>query len=75
MATETNLDPNYCYTVKELAYLWNVSDESIRRLFEEEPGVLIFKIQRSGRRVYRNIRIPGKVAQRVQHRMTVVVPA
>jgi len=40
-ANATALDANYCYTVKELAYLWNLSDESIRRLFEEEPGVLI----------------------------------
>jgi len=75
MAQDTNLDPSYCYTVKELAYLWNMSDESIRRIFEEEPGVMIFKIQRTGRRVYRNIRIPGKVALRVQNRMTVAVPA
>ena len=26
------LDPNYCYTVKELALLWNMSPESIRRM-------------------------------------------
>jgi len=70
----TSLDPSYCYTVKELGYLWNMSDESVRRLFEEESGVLIFKIQSTGRRTYRNIRIPGKVALRVQNRMTVVVP-
>lgn len=76
-ANATALDTNYCYTVKELAYLWNLSDESIRRLFEEEPGVLIFAIRRPGRRrrPYRNLRIPGKVALRVQSRMTVVVPA
>lgn len=73
----TNLDPGYTYTVKELAYLWNLSDESIRRIFEEEPGVLIFMIRPKGRRrrPYRNIRIPGKVALRVQTRMTVGVPA
>jgi hypothetical protein len=70
----TSLDPNYCYTVKELGYLWNISDESIRRLFEEEPGVLIFQIQPTGRRPYRNIRIPGHVALRVQNRSKVVVP-
>jgi hypothetical protein len=70
----TTLDPNYCYTVKELAFIWNMSDESVRRLFEREPGVLIFKIQHTGRRVYRNIRIPGKVALRVQQRVAVVAP-
>lgn len=69
-----SLDPSYCYTVKELAFLWNMSTESIRRMFEAESGTLIFKIQRTGRRTYRNMRIPGRVALRVQNRMTVVVP-
>ena len=67
----SSLDPNYCYSVKELAFIWNVSPESIRRLFMHEPGTLVFKIQTTGRRTYRNIRIPGEVALRVQNRMTV----
>src|SRR5437867_3668821 len=66
------LDPNYYYSVKELAFLWNMSAESIRRLFEKEAGTLIFKIQTSGRRTYRNFRIPGEVALRVKNRMAVV---
>lgn len=66
------LDPNYLYTVKELAFAWNMSSESIRRLFIKEPGTLIFKFQTSSRRTYRNIRIPGNVALRVRNRMTVV---
>ena len=73
----TSLDPNYCYQVKELAYLWNVSDETVRRLFEEEDGVLDVQTPRqrnSRKRRYRNLRIPGKVALRVQNRMKVVVP-
>ena len=74
---QTNLDESYTYTVKELAYLWNVSDETIRRIFEEEDGVLDFQTPRqhnSRRRRYRNLRIPGRVALRVQNRMTVVIP-
>jgi hypothetical protein len=74
MEQTSTLDPNYCYTVKELAFLWNMSPDSIRRLFEHEPGTLIFTIQRTGRRTYRSVRIPGRVALRVQNRMTVVVP-
>ena len=75
MEQTSTLDPTYCYSVKELAFLWNVSPESIRRLFVREPGTLIFRIQATaGRRTYRNIRIPGKVALRVQNRMTVVAP-
>ena len=69
------LDANYTYDVKELAHIWHLSDESVRRLVEEEPGVLIFKIQSTGRRTYRNIRVPGKVALRIQDRFTVVDPA
>lgn len=67
------LDANYTYSVKELGTLWNLSDESVRRLVETEPGVLIFQIRTPARRRrYRNIRIPGKVARRIQNRMTVV---
>lgn len=68
----TQLDTNYCYTIKELAFIWNLSEESVMRLVENEPGVLIFRIQTTGRRPYRNFRIPGKVALRIQNRMTVV---
>ena len=74
MEQTSTLDPTYCYSVKELAFLWNMSPESIRRLFVREPGTLIFRIQATGRRTYRNIRIPGKVALRIQNRMTVVAP-
>ena len=74
MEQTSTLDPEYCYSVKELAFLWNMSPESIRRLFVREPGTLIFRIQQTGRRTYRNIRIPGKVALRIQNRMTVVAP-
>lgn len=67
------LDPNYNYTVKELAHLWNVSAETIRRIFDEEPGVLVFETRRRqrGKRRYRNLRIPGWVAERVETRARV----
>lgn len=67
------LDPNYYYKVKELAFLWNMLPESIRRLFEREPGSIVFTFAKTGRRTYRNFRIPGHVALRVQNRMTVLV--
>lgn len=65
------LDATYCYTVKELAFAWNLSAETIRRLFEREPGVIVFCSQRRGRRAYRTMRIPGSVALRVQARMII----
>jgi hypothetical protein len=72
MELTPDLDENYFYSVKELAYLWNLSDESIRRIFMKEPGVMILPTQRLGRRIYRTIRIPGQVAIRVRNRSTVV---
>lgn len=47
---QSNLDPNYFYTVKELAFLWNMSDDTIRRLFTREPEVIILVMARRGRR-------------------------
>lgn len=72
-----SLEPQYSYSVKELAYVWNVSRETIRRLFEEEEGVLKFQNlqpRRSRTRTYVTLRIPGWVALRVQKRLSVGVP-
>lgn len=76
MESNTTLDVNYCYSVKELAFVWNVSAETIRRIFEEEQGVLAFQTtrRRPGARKFVTLRIPGKVALRVQNRMTVIDP-
>jgi hypothetical protein len=74
MEQTSTLDPNHWYSVKELAFLWNMSSESIRRLFMNEPGTLVFRTQATGRRMYRTYRIPGEVASRVANRMTVVAP-
>jgi hypothetical protein len=67
---ETNLDATYCYTVKELAFIWNMDAETVRRIFIEEPGVMIFRNQSPGKRIYRLLRIPGPVAIRVARRAT-----
>ena len=54
------------YTPGQLAELWQLSEQSIRRLFQDEPGV--FKIGNPnprGRRGYITLRIPGAVVERV----------
>jgi hypothetical protein len=54
------------YTPRDLANLWQLSENSIRRLFQDEPGV--FKLGDSnprGRRGYTTLRIPEDVALRV----------
>jgi hypothetical protein len=57
------------FSVDELAELWGMSDDFVRRLFLHEPGVVIFRHPRPGRRVYRTLRIPESVAQRVHTRL------
>lgn len=57
------------YTTEELAEMWNVSTEFVRRLMLEEPGVVVFRNVRPGRRVYRTLRIPESIAHRVHRRM------
>jgi hypothetical protein len=67
------LDPNRSYRVQEIAFLWNLDDETVRRLFIREPGVMILSNPRRGARIVkRTLIVPGHVAIRVQTRMTVV---
>ena len=58
------------YTAAELADLWVLSIDTVRRLFEKEPGILILSLRRPGRRQYRTLRIPMSVADRVYRRLT-----
>lgn len=54
------------FSPAELATLWNLSEQSIRRLFQDEPGV--FKLGTSNprrKRGYITLRIPESVALRV----------
>ena len=67
MASNTVLERHF--SVEELAESWRVSDDFVRRLFQNEPGVVVFMNVRPGRRVYRTIRIPESVALRVHERM------
>ena len=56
------------YTVAELAAAWRLSEDTVRRLFRNEPGVIIISRQRRGFRIYETIRIPESVAKRVYAR-------
>jgi hypothetical protein len=59
-------------TVIEVAERLKVNDETVRRLFLNEPGVLVICFPRRGRRVYRTLRIPESVFERVLTRLTKV---
>ena len=67
----TELDPalEKHFSVEELASLWRMSEDFVRRLFLREPGVVVFCNPRRGTRVYRTLRIPQSVAERVHRRM------
>ena len=65
-AQETTFERHY--SVDELASLWGVSEDFVRRLFLHEPGVVVFFKHRTGKRTYRTVRIPESVARRV-HRL------
>ncbi len=53
------------YTVQEIASAWRLSTMTVRRLFEDQPGVL--KIDRRrliGKRPHVTLRIPASVLDR-----------
>ena len=59
------------YSAEELGKLWNLSGDTVRRLFEREPGVLVIERARSrNARHYRTLRIPESVAERVHRRLS-----
>jgi hypothetical protein len=52
------------YTPHELAELWQLSEQSIRRLFQDRPGVLkIGESNRKGKRGYVTLRIPSAIVE------------
>jgi hypothetical protein len=57
------------YSPADLAELWGLSANTIRRLFEREPGVLQIANPRKGRRSYTTLRIPESVAERVHRKL------
>jgi hypothetical protein len=62
-AMEKHLSP------EQLGELWGLSADTVRKLMEGEPGVLV--IQNTGRaRRYRTFRIPESVAARVHRKLT-----
>ena len=58
------------YTAAEIAELWNLSPDAVRRIFEDEPGVLVLGRSSTGRgrRAYTTLRIPESVVERVYRR-------
>ncbi len=65
MAEDLSVSPRV-FTPKEIAERWKVSDETVKRIFLLEPGVM--RIQRCSIVL---LRIPEGVLLRLERRMTV----
>jgi hypothetical protein len=71
------------YTVKEIAELWKLSDNAVKKLFFDEPGVLKFGSasrlmggrQKKYKRQWFMLRIPESVFERVRDRLIHKRPA
>jgi hypothetical protein len=62
-------DGRETFTVAEIASLWNLSRDTIQRLFEDEPGVITLGSKTSrGKRKRVTLRIPRSVMERVKKR-------
>jgi len=59
------------YSPAEIAKRWSLSVDSVRKLFENEPGVLVLGnvASRRGKRSYTTLRIPEHVLERVHRRL------
>jgi hypothetical protein len=60
------------YSVKDVAEMWKLSDEAIRRLFRTEPGVIKLTADeryRRRKRDYVTLRIPESVVLRVHEKL------
>jgi hypothetical protein len=62
------------YSVAEISQMWQLSPDSVRKLFEREPGVLAFGGDHTTghKRRYTTLRVPESVAARVHRRLSTV---
>ena len=59
------------YTISEIAEMWKLSVDVIRRLFQNEPGVLVLgSTNPRAKRRYLTLRIPQSVLERVHRQMS-----
>ena len=62
--------PERHLSVAQIARIRNLSSNTVRRLFMHEPGVVVLSVTKPRKRVYRLLRIPESVEQRVFARLT-----
>jgi hypothetical protein len=58
------------YSVIEIAKLWALSEKTVRRIFEREPGVIRWtREEKLHKRGYRTLRVPETVLYRVHRKL------
>jgi len=58
------------YSIIEVSKLWGLSQKTVRRIFENEPGVIVWgRPETRRKRGYRTIRVPESVLLRVHRRL------
>jgi hypothetical protein len=74
VAQPSNVSNERHYSPAEIGEMWNISADCVRKIFEDEPGVLVIgnSISHRGRRSYTTLRIPQSVLDRVHKRMSKV---
>jgi hypothetical protein len=61
------------FSVKQVAELWGLSPDAIRRIFRGQPGVVEIQRNRPGnKRRYKTLRIPLSVVERVHRNLCLV---
>jgi hypothetical protein len=57
------------FSVSEISEIWSLSKDTVCRMFQNEPGVLVLSGRSSGRkRRYTTLRIPQSVLERVHRK-------
>ena len=61
------------FTISQVAELWGLSDNTVRRVFRDEPGVLRTQLPslRTRKRQNVSLRIPESVVRRVHSKLCV----
>jgi len=71
VAPVTSISTERHYSVAEIAGMWNLSVDEVRKIFRDEPGVLVIGSQTAAhKRRYTTLRIPESVVQRVHRRLS-----
>jgi hypothetical protein len=58
------------YSIIEIAELWALSEKTVRKIFEREPGVIHWSTEEKlHKRGYRTLRVPETVLHRVHRKL------